>query len=888
MSIENGYVAAMFHDVKKTLLCRDEKSKDYGTWRPDHLRLDDLCSQGDTGDLPANKVDLENGEQILLIKLHQCLFNQNALKFNPETSFDIANLDTITAVSLMASDAMHKALYFGESEFTIGLEVAMRFPFYYPFYGQPMVWIPVEFASFPQNNFTEFRVGHIQNDMRMGNARKKFARFLDEIYNERKQAANKQQFLTANMMVFVQKELFADFPDTTFLPITSLAFHHQIVTALFFFIRKQLENFVFCSQCGEVEVPFYLNTIISPPEKLTNRLKDTATVRKISHRLQQLLHDYLNNAYLRPVQRFDFWYPDDNPFFFYNKDAIILLSSESDQKQIENICRDVAKETESVITLEAIKIDGKVQITLKDDSDKGKRLENLKLTQIKANGRLSIMSKVEQKPQITKSFWHAASPSPVTEEQDSTESHCHQCNKTVDDVERELKQDISTGDLLCKCCHALRRGYRFCPYCDLYFRQQKQGDKEQCPYCYKLVDYHKTTDLLQGRGGEASRQVHRVAYILIKTNCTHDAIKLEGDQLMAQFRFNRDRFEAGTKDNPKEELRLNLAQTSTTPFGVFEYLQAALNMELFQHHLKELLERTLKWLQQQQKRQREKVGYPIRQSDLTDEALSQSFLYRSPTLTLLVIPEEALRRFYDELRSSLNNLHIAHRLRMVACPNNHPVWMVLRSLGLAEERSFPFDELKKRSEELNEKLIPELRKLVEKKVPKGQWEPVSKTVMEKSKELLAEYRKQAYRLPKNLKLNSMELKLTIMRSGVERTFEGEQAHFLLTWEPKADVPTQIGHFAEFASRILSDPNVPEDAFHHNLFLELDSRMREKRKELIPQDVVKALRKHLLDPNLTPKATPGFIREIAAYQRLSPYEQHRKQNKKGRGRYVQSR
>ena len=206
--------------------------------------------------------------------------------------------------------------------------------------------------------------------------------------------------------------------------------------------------------------------------------------------------------------------------------------------------------------------------------------------------------------------------------------------------------------------------------------------------------------------------------------------------------------------------------------------------------------------------------------------------------------------------------------------------MVLRALGLQEENSFPFDELKEKSEELNEKLIPNLRTT--------KLESDAKDVLDKSKELLDEYRKQVYCLPEDLKLNSMELKLTIMRSGVERTFEGEQADFLLTWQPSANVPTQIGHFAEFASRILADPDVPENAFHHNLFLELDSRTRETRKELIPKDVVGDLRKQLLNPNLTSKATPGFIREIAAYQRLSPYEQHRRQTKGRSRKYVQSR
>jgi len=70
VSLEDGYIAGMLHDVKKTLLCNDlSQGKEYGAWA-EHLRLDDLeAGLGPAGDLSGKKVDLENDAQILLIKL---------------------------------------------------------------------------------------------------------------------------------------------------------------------------------------------------------------------------------------------------------------------------------------------------------------------------------------------------------------------------------------------------------------------------------------------------------------------------------------------------------------------------------------------------------------------------------------------------------------------------------------------------------------------------------------------------------------------------------------------------------------------------------------------------------------------------------------------------
>jgi len=49
--------------------------------------------------------------------------------------------DIVTAISLITADAIHKSLYFSGERVDQTIEVGMQFPFYYPFFGRPIVWL---------------------------------------------------------------------------------------------------------------------------------------------------------------------------------------------------------------------------------------------------------------------------------------------------------------------------------------------------------------------------------------------------------------------------------------------------------------------------------------------------------------------------------------------------------------------------------------------------------------------------------------------------------------------------------------------------------------------------------------------------------------------------
>lgn len=160
----------------------------------------------------------------------------------------------------------------------------------------------------------------------------------------------------------------------------------------------------------------------------------------------------------------------------------------------------------------------------------------------------------------------------------------------------------------------------------------------------------------------------------------------------------------------QEALQWNLARVRSTRDGIFEYLQAAQDIARFQEDLLQALEES--WQEayrHQPPRNLPRGQLPLSAADVQLDNLLSSFLYRSPTLTLLVMPEQVLPDFYQQLIILLEKLRLSHSVRIVACRHNQPVWMALRDLGVHEsfipsgtaQRTEVFGALRSKQQELN-------------------------------------------------------------------------------------------------------------------------------------------------------------------------------------------
>ena len=530
----------------------------------------------------------------------------------------------------------------------------------------------------------------IGGEVQFKNSRGLFKRFLHKIQNE-----EGKQFLSAKEMIEWQESIFSSFPDSTYSPMTSLNFHHRFVAAITLLIDQRIRSWV-CENTSanqEITIGLRLNIILCPPEILTNRLRDTSLVRKISHRLQLKLHDYFKDAYLQPLQRFGFDHPDLNPFFFYNKEAIVLINGETDQKAIERICKCVAEETESLITLNSIPIDAQVEIAFEREVKEGENLKGFEIFDVSVsekNGKqkLIVLGDSETKDQIRTPFLGFSEDQKKVKEAVNWDevAYCFVCNKGTDELQADRE------DQLCNRCYNLRKEHRFCQDCNIYFsaRQSKQ-DNEPCILCGRKAGWPKTSQFLQGPRAQENSSTdtqrkkfpanYSVAYVLIKKNATLEGIKLESAVQMSIFRHLRDRFENpnnptlirkpdsfadrnGITDldrrildridqlfaqNTKDEYGMGILNTDLqnsdpklknrgdrikkkleeyigrgllsnpnrmkqlvtakpTPSGIFEYLQAVLNIEQFQGDLRKQLREALRETQRRQSNERHNFG----------------------------------------------------------------------------------------------------------------------------------------------------------------------------------------------------------------------------------------------------------------------------------------
>jgi hypothetical protein len=184
---------------------------------------------------------------------------------------------------------------------------------------------------------------------------------------------------------------------------------------------------------------------------------------------------------------------------------------------------------------------------------------------------------------------------------------------------------------------------------------QRANDPTRDWLCSPCCELRKETLRDGPQLGEILHRQARVAYVLLRTNCCYRGdpvradVRTEADALLAEFRQARNRFQVERDERghfvPAHSRAW--AEARTTAHGVFEYLQATLAVNQLQE-------------------------------DLAHALGHQSFLYRTPTLTVLVLEEAHWPDFWKQLQSIRKQLHLSHVVRVTTCSANTPVWAVVR------------------------------------------------------------------------------------------------------------------------------------------------------------------------------------------------------------------
>jgi hypothetical protein len=767
---DDGYVAAALHDLKKVLLS-NKPTPQFGTWTHHHVDLGDLASQLDPtqeqafasslGTKPP-RLDLENQDQVALIGAH----HQGPSGLPAGSSGDLQ----LAALALEFADRAHKALYFWEEGSGEILGVNWRCPWYYPFWG----------------------------DTKRRTVPEAQQRFLDAAQRIRQHLDNGGR-LEAGVLVKLGEGLLSDFGDSTFLPVTSLHFHHQLSAAIYLMVMKQLNELGSVPlgkdpkgrERGAVSLDLTRTVITLPPERLRYRLRDAMHLRKISQRLlirlhQHLREQYLSRAVMGAVGDRGFTHPDRSPLVFYGKEAIVILNRRADDEEILRIAREVANETETPIKVE------RQPLELRDHT--------LTLT----GGQLPFSDLMPRQMGVGRIAAMALDPEtelamPTVKPPQAAAHECAACHKPIAPGQQRTDLD----DDLCETCYRIRREYRECPKCFALF-----PPSDRCPLCGPLdpdlaprhpVGAGRLIRLLDDLGGE------RVAIIAVRIGATPEAMEIESELRLAQFREAR---LAGEEDVLKTcglsgnglQRELDTAK-ALMPLvhgtgGVLEYLQAVLEIGRRQEEWQE-------WLASQL------------YGGKTGEAAAH-FVYRSPALTVLLVGESFLRAAYRKITEDLKSLHIAHRLDIVTCDTHYPIYDALSSL---------FTELGRRLKQAErtceaKTAATEFRQAA--RAAYQAWRADHKVVPAPGSTVLSAHKRlhAAAQQPPGPCLT-----YRLLRGGQERVFKGEQARQLLEAEPSRQSSSQLHALALLAEQLGAVAPEGDEGAKETLLMDLDGRAR---------------------------------------------------------------
>jgi hypothetical protein len=344
--------------------------------------------------------------------------------------------------------------------------------------------------------------------------------------------------------------------------------------------------------------------------------------------------------------------------------------------------------------------------------------------------------------------------------------------------------------------------------------------------------------LLDTVGGE------RVAIIAVRIGAMPEAMEVESELLLAQFREERLQAEEevlrGCSLSEAElEGELKRAQALMplvhSTGGVLEYLQAALEIGRKQEEWQQ-------WLADQL--------YPGK----VEEAAAH-FVYRSPALTVLLVGESFMREVYRKIAGDLESLHLAHRLDIVTCDTHYPIYDALSSLFTGPGRTL------ENAQRLGEAATAAATHRQRASKVYAEWRARTERdrtrQVEMATELVTSEVHASDRRVREVAQQPACLYLTyrVIRGGHERVFEGESARRLLDAKPSRQSAAQLHALALLAEQLAAVAPEGDEGVRETLLMDLDGRARYLTEEIkdLAQQTVRELR---------PGEAAQYLREFA--------------------------
>ncbi len=546
-SVMDWFLAAMIHDIGKTLITQD------GWWK-DHGNLKRAQSNG------ISFSGLLTLEMIERIRAHE---------WKPPQTDPKAN-------ALIMADRLQKAMYeslaedreiVAEEEETLEDRIIQIFdkshlnPPFFPYYGQQITWTPERSAA-----------------------------LASEIAGEMQQW-NKEP--TLRNVLALEKKLVHSPHSSPYLPHNSLAFHQRFTSLFFYFIYRQLAQLKSVDQWQQLELAVV--TIKPDPLNLFYRLKDVrAHETTIRDRLRNGVFERVFKPYTSDLPQMTI---EDNPFEFFGRDAIVLV--------VEN----------SVALLDSL------QRVL--DEDETESLRHLTVSVIHFT-----IKKHDTWTSSSQTKWEKAAPNLVT---------------------------YRVGEHHLLSSRAARFEASITPRCErcnqpLSPLEAKQGS--WCAPCAQLIaETENVGERLDALGEEGERR----GFVFLNLAPLHEEAVSRAKDFFAALKNDTQRFGNTKPGSTAEQQAEVMACLKPTPTGIFEYLQAVMEIQQFQN-------------------------------DLLDKTRNIYPLVQFPELMIWVTTESVYWDFIAHVSARLTGLHLDAMLSGVLCHPRTPFWSLMDRLTTFEKQ----------------------------------------------------------------------------------------------------------------------------------------------------------------------------------------------------------
>jgi hypothetical protein len=389
--------------------------------------------------------------------------------------------------------------------------------------------------------------------------------------------------LTMDALLHMQRR-FRCYPHTSYIPHISLAFHNRFMAVLFYLAYRALSDLQVEGKDHTAlkALEFSVLTATPDPLHLFYRLRDVRAHEMAVHALRTGLYDRVFSRHQADLPTMGV---DSNPFEFFTGDSLVIVYHPGDVI-VDNL-RDIVEENPALRSLSVEMVDYRAGLSWNADGS------------LRFVDPAKVEHPLRESPLVSKTL--LAFPR-------QSLGRCQRCNMPLEEAPEE-------GGL--------------------------------CKACATLMDRGGVLDLRAVAAGNSGEEATggKLAYLFVTLPSLKEHAEAIAKEHLSTMKADRVRRGESESRSWAQQLAA-VTDLLPTELGIFEYLQAVMEMDAFRLELEQCSGQV----------------YP---------------LARFPELMIYVMREDQFLDFFDVLDLTLADMHLEVSVRAILCGLKTPVWSLM-------------------------------------------------------------------------------------------------------------------------------------------------------------------------------------------------------------------